>query len=99
MGDIVCRFPQINLVGGCCGTDKPHLVEIAQNVLQAKAELAMVSHDGWAAGLGRVLPPVCVLHFAQPAGGAIKFKTAFAFDIEHFRPGSGGADQPCAGFV
>ena len=36
MGEIVARFPQINVVGGCCGTDHPHLREIARSVLEIK---------------------------------------------------------------
>ena len=36
MADIVARFPQINVVGGCCGTDQPHLHQIAKSVLEVK---------------------------------------------------------------
>ncbi|WP_137701090.1 homocysteine S-methyltransferase family protein [Marimonas lutisalis] len=33
MGDLHRRFPQTNVLGGCCGTDERHLREIARNVL------------------------------------------------------------------
>ncbi|MBD3679084.1 MAG: homocysteine S-methyltransferase family protein [Rhodobacteraceae bacterium] len=37
IGDVVRRFPQINVTGGCCGTDAPHLREVAKNVLAVKS--------------------------------------------------------------
>lgn len=40
MADIVRRFPHINIIGGCCGTDAPHLDQIATKVLATKSELA-----------------------------------------------------------
>jgi S-methylmethionine-dependent homocysteine/selenocysteine methylase len=33
IGDLHRRFPHMNVLGGCCGTDERHLREIAQNVL------------------------------------------------------------------
>ncbi|MCR9110983.1 homocysteine S-methyltransferase family protein [Marivita sp. XM-24bin2] len=33
MGDLHRRFPHMNVLGGCCGTDERHLREIARNVL------------------------------------------------------------------
>jgi homocysteine S-methyltransferase len=36
MGDVARRFPQMDIWGGCCGTDHRHLAEIARN---AKAVL------------------------------------------------------------
>jgi homocysteine S-methyltransferase len=37
IGEIARRFPHMNVFGGCCGTDRPHLEEIARNVLAVKA--------------------------------------------------------------
>lgn len=37
MGDLAYRFPQLNVFGGCCGTDWEHLEQIAKNVLSAKS--------------------------------------------------------------
>ena len=33
LGDLHRRFPYMNVLGGCCGTDERHLREIARNVL------------------------------------------------------------------
>jgi methionine synthase I (cobalamin-dependent) len=33
LGDLHRRFPHMNVLGGCCGTDERHLREIARNVL------------------------------------------------------------------
>ena len=38
MGSLARRFPQINVFGGCCGTDWQHLAEVARNVLEVKSE-------------------------------------------------------------
>jgi S-methylmethionine-dependent homocysteine/selenocysteine methylase len=35
MGDIRQKFPQMDILGGCCGTDERHLGEIAKNALAA----------------------------------------------------------------
>jgi len=32
MGDVSSRFPNADIIGGCCGTDERHLHEIAKNV-------------------------------------------------------------------
>ena len=32
MGDIATRFPAVDIIGGCCGTDERHLHQIASNV-------------------------------------------------------------------
>ncbi len=32
MGDVARRFPRVDILGGCCGTDERHLGEIAMNV-------------------------------------------------------------------
>jgi S-methylmethionine-dependent homocysteine/selenocysteine methylase len=32
MGDVASRFPAVDIIGGCCGTDERHLNEIAKNV-------------------------------------------------------------------
>ena len=32
MGDVAQRFPKMDILGGCCGTDERHLGEIAKNV-------------------------------------------------------------------
>lgn len=32
MGNVACRFPNADILGGCCGTDERHLGEIARNV-------------------------------------------------------------------
>jgi S-methylmethionine-dependent homocysteine/selenocysteine methylase len=32
MGDVASRFPTVDIIGGCCGTDERHLNEIAKNV-------------------------------------------------------------------
>lgn len=32
MGDVANRFPALDIIGGCCGTDERHLHEIAKNV-------------------------------------------------------------------
>lgn len=32
MGDVARRFPNADILGGCCGTDERHLSEIAKNV-------------------------------------------------------------------
>lgn len=32
MGDVANRFPTVDIVGGCCGTDERHLHEIAKNI-------------------------------------------------------------------
>jgi S-methylmethionine-dependent homocysteine/selenocysteine methylase len=32
MGDVASRFPAVDIIGGCCGTDERHLDEIAKNV-------------------------------------------------------------------
>ncbi len=37
MGDLARRFPQLNVFGGCCGTDRPHMEQIAKNVLNVRA--------------------------------------------------------------
>ena len=37
IGDVARRFPHMNVFGGCCGTDRPHLQEIAKNVLAVRA--------------------------------------------------------------
>lgn len=37
MGDLARRFPQLNVFGGCCGTDRPHLEQVAKNVLDVRA--------------------------------------------------------------
>jgi S-methylmethionine-dependent homocysteine/selenocysteine methylase len=37
MGELARRFPQMNVFGGCCGTDREHLDEVARNVLAARA--------------------------------------------------------------
>lgn len=50
MGELARRFPQLNVFGGCCGTDWPHLHEIAENVLRVRAqssnalEMAQIAH-------------------------------------------------------
>jgi homocysteine S-methyltransferase len=33
LGELYRRFPHMNVLGGCCGTDERHLREIARNVL------------------------------------------------------------------
>ena len=37
MGDLARRFPQLNVFGGCCGTDWEHLEQVAKNVLSVKS--------------------------------------------------------------
>jgi homocysteine S-methyltransferase len=37
MGDLARRFPQLNVFGGCCGTDWQHLEQIVKNVLSVKS--------------------------------------------------------------
>ncbi len=37
MGDLAHRFPQLNVFGGCCGTDWEHLEQVAKNVLSVKS--------------------------------------------------------------
>jgi len=37
MGNLARRFPSLNVFGGCCGTDWPHLDQVARNVLAARA--------------------------------------------------------------
>jgi methionine synthase I (cobalamin-dependent) len=32
IGDFARRFPNADIIGGCCGTDERHLSEIAKNV-------------------------------------------------------------------
>ena len=32
MGEVARRFPRVDILGGCCGTDERHLSQIAQNV-------------------------------------------------------------------
>jgi len=32
MGDVASRFPALDIIGGCCGTDERHLHEIAKKV-------------------------------------------------------------------
>ena len=32
MGEVARRFPSVDILGGCCGTDERHLAEIARNV-------------------------------------------------------------------
>lgn len=44
MGDVVRRFPHINVTGGCCGTDAPHLQEVARQVLAVKRSAADTGH-------------------------------------------------------
>ncbi len=39
MGELAKRFPHINVFGGCCGTDHPHIDQIAKSVLDAKAHI------------------------------------------------------------
>lgn len=38
MGDVARRFPQADILGGCCGTDERHLGEIAKNVNRLRYE-------------------------------------------------------------
>ena len=38
MGEVARRFPQMDIWGGCCGTDHRHLAEIARNVKVVRAE-------------------------------------------------------------
>ncbi len=40
MGAIARRFPQLDIWGGCCGTDHRHLAEIVRNVKAVRAEMA-----------------------------------------------------------
>ena len=37
MGDLARRFPQLNVFGGCCGTDWQHLEQIVKNVLSVES--------------------------------------------------------------
>lgn len=37
MGDLARRFPQLNVFGGCCGTDWEHLEQIVKNVLSVRS--------------------------------------------------------------
>jgi homocysteine S-methyltransferase len=37
MGEVARRFPQMDIWGGCCGTDHRHLLEIVQNVKSVRA--------------------------------------------------------------
>ena len=37
MGEVAKRFPQADILGGCCGTDERHLAEIAKNVNALRA--------------------------------------------------------------
>ncbi len=37
MGDLASRFPQLNVFGGCCGTDWDHLEQIVKNVMSVKS--------------------------------------------------------------
>ena len=37
MGTLASRFPQLNVFGGCCGTDWQHLEQIVKNVLSVKS--------------------------------------------------------------
>ena len=37
IGQVASRFPHMNVFGGCCGTDRAHLEQIAKNVLAVKA--------------------------------------------------------------
>ncbi len=30
IGDLLCRFPHLTIVGGCCGTDMRHMESIAK---------------------------------------------------------------------
>lgn len=36
MGEVARRYPQMDIWGGCCGTDHKHLTEIARNVKAAR---------------------------------------------------------------
>lgn len=36
IGAVARRFPHMNVFGGCCGTDRPHLQEIARSVLAVR---------------------------------------------------------------
>jgi S-methylmethionine-dependent homocysteine/selenocysteine methylase len=36
MGDFAKRFPQADIIGGCCGTDERHLAQIARNVIAVR---------------------------------------------------------------
>ena len=38
MGDVAQRFPNADILGGCCGTDERHLGEIAKNVNAVRCE-------------------------------------------------------------
>lgn len=38
MGDVARRFPNADILGGCCGTDERHLGEIAKNVNAVRTE-------------------------------------------------------------
>jgi len=40
MGEVARRFPQADILGGCCGTDERHLSEIAKNVKRLPAVAA-----------------------------------------------------------
>lgn len=40
MGDVALRFPQADILGGCCGTDERHLGEIADNVNNLRRVIA-----------------------------------------------------------
>jgi len=43
MGEVAHRFPQADILGGCCGTDERHLGEIARNVNALRLGAAAVS--------------------------------------------------------
>jgi methionine synthase I (cobalamin-dependent) len=38
MGDVARRFPNADILGGCCGTDERHLGEIAKSVNAVRNE-------------------------------------------------------------
>ncbi len=37
MGEVGRRFPEMDIFGGCCGTDERHLREIARNATMNRA--------------------------------------------------------------
>ena len=43
MGDVARRLPAADILGGCCGTDERHLIEIAKNI---KAGSRANGHEG-----------------------------------------------------
>ena len=37
MGDVARHLPKADILGGCCGTDERHLLEIATRALEVRA--------------------------------------------------------------